>query len=126
MTWPEGSRYSGQFSRGRANGEGHLLRTDGSVYKGHFSEDCMSGDGCMQWKDGVEYRGQFVANRREGIGKMKWTTGRWRSYEGEWRDGMQHGHGTLVDQSGQVFSGVFRCGKLIRWDDDTKTLADGE
>jgi len=126
MTWPEGSRYSGQFSRGRANGEGHLLRTDGSVYKGHFSEDCMSGDGCMQWKDGVEYRGQFVANRREGIGKMKWTTGRWRSYEGDWRDGMQHGHGTLVDQSGQVFSGVFRCGKLIRWDDDTKTLTDGE
>ncbi|CAK0860116.1 unnamed protein product [Prorocentrum cordatum] len=51
VTWPEGSKYSGQFERGKANGEGYLLRTDGSVYKGQFGEDCMSGEGCMQWKD---------------------------------------------------------------------------
>eukprot|EP00929_Paragymnodinium_shiwhaense_P108258 TRINITY_DN7458_c0_g1_i1.p1 TRINITY_DN7458_c0_g1~~TRINITY_DN7458_c0_g1_i1.p1 ORF type:complete len:587 (-),score=53.16 TRINITY_DN7458_c0_g1_i1:79-1839(-) len=126
MTWPEGSRYCGQFSRGRANGEGHLLRTDGSVYKGNFSEDCMCGEGWMQWKDGVEYRGQFVANRREGVGTMKWTAGRWRSYEGDWRDGMQHGHGTLHDMHGQEYSGVFRCGKLLRWDEDTKGLAESD
>jgi hypothetical protein len=126
MTWPEGSRYSGQFERGRANGEGHLLRTDGSVYKGQFCEDCMAGEGCMQWKDGVEYVGQFVANRREGVGKMRWMTGRWRSYEGDWKDGMQHGHGTLVDHNDQVFSGLFRCGKLVRWDDDAKAQAEAE
>eukprot|EP00927_Polykrikos_kofoidii_P086962 TRINITY_DN9897_c0_g1_i2.p1 TRINITY_DN9897_c0_g1~~TRINITY_DN9897_c0_g1_i2.p1 ORF type:complete len:539 (+),score=70.13 TRINITY_DN9897_c0_g1_i2:45-1661(+) len=124
MTWPEGSRYSGQFARGRANGEGHLLRTDGSVYRGQFSEDCMCGDGCMQWKDGVEYKGQFYANRRRGVGKMKWKTGRWRSYDGDWRDGVQHGHGTLVDMHGHVFSGSFRCGKLLCWDDDAKSVND--
>eukprot|EP00927_Polykrikos_kofoidii_P086963 TRINITY_DN9897_c0_g2_i1.p1 TRINITY_DN9897_c0_g2~~TRINITY_DN9897_c0_g2_i1.p1 ORF type:complete len:539 (+),score=59.72 TRINITY_DN9897_c0_g2_i1:99-1715(+) len=124
MTWPEGSKYSGQFARGRANGEGHLLRTDGSVYKGHFSDDCMCGEGCMQWKDGVEYKGQFYANRRRGVGKMKWTTGRWRSYEGEWRDGVQHGHGTLEDTNGLFFSGSFRCGKLLCWDDDAKAVND--
>lgn len=86
MTWPEGSKYSGQFERGRANGEGELLRTDGSVYRGHFHEDCMSGDGRMQWRDGVEYTGQFVGNRREGFGKMLWTSGKWKSYEGHWKD----------------------------------------
>lgn len=124
MTWPEGSKYSGQFSRGRASGEGHLLRTDGSVYWGNFSEDCMSGDGCMQWKDGVEYKGQFVANRREGTGTMKWTTGRWRSYEGSWRDGMQHGLGTLTDQHGHSFSGVFRSGKLAHWGDEERPASE--
>jgi len=118
MTWPEGSRYSGQFERGRANGDGELVRTDGSIYRGHFSEDCMSGDGRMVWRDGVEYVGQFVANRREGKGRMVWTSGRWKSYDGEWKEGVQHGHGTLVDQNNGEFSGHFINGKLDRWDDD--------
>jgi len=118
MTWPEGSKYSGQFERGRANGEGELLRTDGSVYRGQFSEDCMSGEGKMQWRDGVEYVGQFVGNRREGHGRMHWTSGRWKSYEGYWKDGLQHGEGTLIDHNDQEFRGTFKAGKLERWDDD--------
>lgn len=121
MTWPEGSKYSGQFERGRANGEGELVRTDGSVYKGIFLEDCMSGEGKMRWKDGVEYSGEFVANRREGFGKMAWTSGRWKSYEGHWKDGVQHGHGTLIDRNDSEFSGTFAAGKLEKWDDDVAT-----
>lgn len=119
MTWPEGSRYTGQFERGRANGDGELVRTDGSIYRGKFSEDCMSGEGHMQWRDGVEYTGQFVSNRREGLGKMAWTTGRWKSYEGYWKEGVQHGHGTLTDMNDSEFSGTFAAGKLDRWDEDT-------
>lgn len=118
MTWPEGSKYSGQFERGRANGEGELLRTDGSVYRGHFHEDCMSGEGRMQWRDNVEYTGQFVGNRREGFGKMVWTSGKWKSYEGHWKDGMQHGAGTLCDHIGQEFRGIFKAGKLERWEEE--------
>jgi len=121
MTWPEGSKYSGHFERGRANGVGELVRTDGSVYRGQFSEDCMSGEGRMHWRDGVEYTGHFIANRREGLGKMVWTSGRWKSYEGHWKDGVQHGHGTLTDQSDQEFSGTFCSGKLERWDDDVQS-----
>jgi len=118
MTWPEGSKYSGHFQRGRANGDGELVRTDGSIYTGTFLEDCMHGDGRMEWRDGVSYIGQFANNRREGFGKMVWTTGRWKSYEGHWKEGMQHGHGTLVDKDSSEFSGTFVCGKLERWDDD--------
>jgi len=117
MTWPEGSRYTGLFERGRANGEGELLRTDGSVYQGQFIEDCMCGQGRMHWRDGVEYTGQFAANRREGHGKMLWMSGKWRSYVGQWKDGMQHGSGTLSDHSGQEFKGVFGRGKLERWEE---------
>jgi len=118
MTWPEGSKYSGKFERGRANGEGELLRTDGSVYRGQFSEDCMSGEGRMQWRDGVEYVGQFNANKREGFGKMTWTSGRWQKYIGQWKDGMQHEVGTLVDHQGQEFKGFFKLGKLDYWMDE--------
>lgn len=118
MTWPEGSKYSGNFERGRANGPGELLRTDGSVYRGQFCEDCMSGEGRMLWRDGVEYVGQFVSNKREGFGKMTWTSGRWKYYEGHWKDGMQHDAGTLTDHNGQEFRGVFRLGKLDHWLED--------
>jgi hypothetical protein len=118
MTWPEGSKYTGQFERGRANGEGELVRTDGSVYQGRFLEDCMACEGHMKWRDGVEYKGQFAGNRREGFGKMVWTTGRWKNYEGHWKDGVQHGHGTLIDRSDVEFSGTFAGGKLEKWDDD--------
>jgi len=121
MTWPEGSKYSGEFERGRANGEGELLRTDGSVYRGQFSEDCMSGNGRMQWRDGVEYNGEFTGNRREGFGRMHWTSGRWKSYEGYWKDGLQHGKGTLADHSNQEFRGVFENGKLKSWDEEPES-----
>lgn len=118
MKWPEGSKYSGMFERGRANGQGELLRTDGSVYRGQFCEDCMSGEGRMQWRDGVEYVGQFVANKREGFGRMTWTSGRWKKYEGHWKDGMQHEVGTLLDHQDQEFRGCFKFGKLDYWIDD--------
>lgn len=118
MTWPEGSKYAGQFDRGRANGEGELVRTDGSVYKGSFVEDCMCGQGRMRWRDGVEYEGQFEGNRRQGFGKMAWTTGRWKSYEGYWKEGVQHGHGTLTDRDDEEFSGTFASGKLEKWDEN--------
>lgn len=115
MSWPEGSQYAGHFDCGKANGYGTLQRTDGSLYNGTFKDDCMSGRGSMEWKDGVKYRGHFVANRREGQGVMAWTTGKWLSYDGEWKNGMQHGQGTLVDHNGLLFHGVFHWGKLVRW-----------
>eukprot|EP00747_Dinoflagellata_sp_TGD_P085645 gnl/TRDRNA2_/TRDRNA2_162957_c1_seq3.p1 gnl/TRDRNA2_/TRDRNA2_162957_c1~~gnl/TRDRNA2_/TRDRNA2_162957_c1_seq3.p1 ORF type:complete len:795 (-),score=174.13 gnl/TRDRNA2_/TRDRNA2_162957_c1_seq3:97-2223(-) len=112
MSWPEGSKYSGQFERGKANGQGRLLRTDGSVYEGHFSEDCMCGEGCMRWRDGVIYSGQFLNNMRDGTGKMTWNAGKWRTYDGGWKDGVQHGYGELVDESQQKLCGQFSMGKL--------------
>ncbi|CAE7466935.1 MORN1 [Symbiodinium natans] len=116
MTWPEGSRYTGLFERGRANGDGELVRTDNSVYRGQFKEDCMSGDGCMQWVDGVEYKGQFEANRRHGFGKMVWTSGKWKSYEGSWKAGVQHGRGILTDQKDVAYVGHFLDGKIDHWE----------
>lgn len=120
IKWPEGSKYSGHFERGRANGEGELVRTDGSVYRGFFAEDCMAGEGHMVWPDGVEYSGQFAGNRRDGAGKMIWKGGKWKSYDGEWKEGLQHGHGTLMDHDDQSFSGQFHGGNLEMWDDDAR------
>lgn len=117
MTWPEGSRYTGMFERGRANGDGELIRTDNSIYRGQFLQDCMSGFGCMQWIDGVEYKGEFSNNKRHGLGKMVWTSGKWVSYEGAWKEGLQHGRGILTDRDGKVHVGHFQNGKLDHWEE---------
>merc|ERR1712160_33128 len=53
--------------------------------------------------------GQFAGNRREGFGRMHWMSGRWKTYEGSWKDGLQHGTGTLIDHDGQEFKGVFNA-----------------
>ncbi|CAJ1403680.1 unnamed protein product [Effrenium voratum] len=122
MTWPEGSRYTGMFERGRANGDGELIRTDNSIYRGQFQEDCMSGYGCMRWVDGVEYKGHFQANKRHGLGKMAWTVGKWKCYEGAWKDGVQHGRGMLTDQGGVAYVGHFVDGKLDHWEEKPQVL----
>jgi len=124
MSWPEGSKYVGQFKHDRANGDGVLMRTDGSVYKGQFSEDAMSGAGRMKWTDGGEYEGQFVANKRDGFGKMSWASGRWKRYEGEWRDSLQNGRGKLMDGSDRVFEGQFSSGRLEKWLDHREEQKD--
>jgi len=46
------------------------------------------------------------------------SSGKWKSYEGKWADGVQHGAGTLFDHEGNKYKGVFKQGKLERWDGD--------
>lgn len=107
ITWLEGSKYTGQWIRSRANGHGSLVRTDGSIYKGTFVDDFMTGSGTMTWPDGTAYEGQFLNNRREGKGKITWVTGSWKSYDGEWKEGMQHGRGIYTDQGGKEYVGTW-------------------
>ena len=32
-----------------------------------------------------------------------WTSGKWISYEGAWKEGLQHGRGILTDKRGMVW-----------------------
>merc|ERR1712060_413123 len=74
-----------------------------------------SGHGTMTWLDGVEYVGQFKMNKRDGMGKMVWPTGRWKSYDGQWKTNTQHGQGTLISRQDEEHEGVFEVGKLVTW-----------
>jgi len=49
-------------------------------------------------------------NVREGRGRYVFVN-RSDSYDGEWRDGVQHGSGLLLFGNGDVFIGDFRQGK---------------
>lgn len=38
----------------------------------------------------------------ERRGNEVWTSGKWISYEGAWKEGLQHGRGILTDKRGMV------------------------
>lgn len=82
---------------GRIDGTGHLMwRVKGTpayVRAGMHSE----------------YRGTFKAGRMDGRGAWLHHTGLY--YEGEWADGLMHGHGTLKLPGGEEFVGQFRSGR---------------
>ncbi len=44
-TWPDGSRYEGQYVEGRKEGHGKFTWADGSHYIGHFSDGNIHGNG---------------------------------------------------------------------------------
>ena len=50
----------------------------------------MNGEGTLQWNDEKEhiYIGQFKNDKIDGKGTLRWKNGQ---FEGEWRDGKQHG-----------------------------------
>jgi Uncharacterized protein conserved in bacteria len=43
--WPDGSRYEGDFHKGKKNGKGRFLWADGSSYQGDFKDNNIEGTG---------------------------------------------------------------------------------
>jgi len=50
---------------------------------------------------------------KEGHGAFKWPDG--RKYEGQWKDGKQHGTGTYTTAKNETREGEWEEGKRIRW-----------
>lgn len=45
MTWPDGSKYEGEFKMGKMDGEGTKFMANGNKYIGQFKNDLMHGHG---------------------------------------------------------------------------------
>ena len=59
LTWPDGSRYEGDFYNGHLQGEGTFTWPDGSSYKGEWLNDLPQGQGVFTWPDGSQYEGEW-------------------------------------------------------------------
>lgn len=86
----------------------------------------MHGQGKLTWPDGRSYKGNFVNDIKEGQGLFIWpdtnNKNKFRSYNGSWKNGKQHGPGIYKDTKGVEKEGVWECGKNIGWvkkDDDS-------
>ena len=55
--------------------------------------------------DGTKYLGEHVEGNKHGRGQYIWADG--SSYEGEFKNDVVEGYGTLRDKSGGVYTGQF-------------------
>lgn len=116
----DGSKYTGNFSKGKAHGQGTYYHRDGATYVGSFDKGVKHGTGKLTFKTKEIYTGQFVNGVINGKGKMVYSNG--DTYLGEWVNGKSSGVGKYVFADGEVYEGEFvngffsGHGKLTRVD----------
>jgi hypothetical protein len=89
VTWPDGSRYSGDWKEGLFHGEGTFTWTNGDKYEGHWYEDRMHGRGTYLFADWRKYDGEWRHDQMHGFGTYYWPNG--EKYEGEFAEGLYEG-----------------------------------
>ena len=132
-TQSNGNKYEGYFTKGKKGPNGTMWFTDGNVYVGEFKNDTLHGHGKLTntskqmsyegdwqankmhgmglylWDDGRRYQGQYVADKKTGFGVYMWIDG--RVYYGMWKDGAQHGEGTIVNPNMEMKKALYEKGR---------------
>lgn len=104
---PGGERYTGGFRDGRGNGRGRILFPNGNTYEGGIVDDRAQGRGVYTFTNGDRYEGDLVANLATGRGVYTWGNG--DRYEGGIRDNRPDGQGSYRTQRG-LFAGNWNYG----------------
>jgi hypothetical protein len=92
-----GPYYEGDWKLGKRHGEGTLWyggKDSPSFFKGTWVDGMREGPrGEMVYPSGNRYLGAWQADRRHGKGVMRLLTTE-EIYDGDWKEGLQHGAGT--------------------------------
>lgn len=104
---PGGERYTGSFRDGRGNGRGRILFPNGNTYEGGIVDDRAQGRGVYTFTNGDRYEGDLVANLATGRGVYTWGNG--DRYEGGIRNNRPDGQGSYQTQRG-LFAGNWNYG----------------
>ena len=82
-TFPDGTKYEGEWRDNKPNGQGTFTESDNNQNMKTFT-----------YPDGATYIGQYKNNKREGQGSIIFIHG--DKYVGQWKDDKKHGQGTYV------------------------------
>ena len=92
-TWPNGSKYEGEFANGQPHGQGSVWLSNGNTYVGQLKYGLAHGQGTYTWGPGSNsgdyYVGGFINDK-------------------------MHGQGTYTYSNGQIVRGVFANDKFVR------------
>lgn len=84
-TYPDGSRYEGEWKNEKRHGYGIWTRPDGTKYAGEWIEGKPDGLGMLNNADGSVYNGEWKAGKRNGQGMLTYADG--TTLAGTWQDG---------------------------------------
>ncbi|TPX45826.1 hypothetical protein SeMB42_g03778 [Synchytrium endobioticum] len=120
-TWPDATRFEGEFLNGKIIGTGTYTWINGCVYEGEVQDAYRHGRGALSFTNrGGVYSGNWVQGKRSGKGVLVYDyEGRCR-YDGDWKNGVRHGFGTMTYASGNIYEGEWRngskCGRgIMKW-----------
>ena len=108
-TFQEGDTYVGEWKYGEENGQGTFTYPDGGKYVGRWKDDKRNGQGTLTLPNGSKYVGEFKNGLLNGQGTYTRTDG--HKYVGEWKDGKYHGQGTIIYPDGDKYVGEFKDGE---------------
>ena len=133
--YADGSVYEGSFKNGKRDGYGKRIYTSGDKYEGRWQSGSRHGNGVYTWADGDVYDGKWKDDKRCGVGRMVMygkagpdalNAGEVfikYSYDGEWLDNREHGHGICREGNGtvagmdKVYEGEWvngkKCGRFV-------------
>jgi len=120
LSWPDGSKYDGDQTGGRFNGQGVFVSAEQDRLEGNWKDGALNGDATVTWANGNRYQGGWSNGKAEGHGVETWANG--DRYDGEWHTGQAEGHGVQVWANGQSYEGEWKndmpngIGKLVRPD----------
>ena len=102
MTYVDGSKYEGQFSKGKITGFGTWYYPNGEKYVGNFSNGLPTGKGTLYKQNGTQHSGSWRAG--EYIGEIKEPAAKTGCISGN----CQNGRGVFLDEdTGNAYEGQF-------------------
>ncbi len=98
--------YEGELNDdGLYHGKGVITYPNGSKYVGEFKDGKRDGQGTHTYPNGRKYVGEYKSNLRNGQGTLTYSSG--EKYVGEFKDGKYTGKGVLFKVNGEIKSGTF-------------------
>lgn len=67
-SFPDGSKYSGEFNAGNFGGFGTFYYANGSVYVGEWFNGKHNGNGSLTYRNGTKYVGEWRGGYQNGMG----------------------------------------------------------
>ncbi len=116
---PDGSSYKGELEKGIPHGKGKAKLADGSTYEGNWEDGFPEGKGKFVFGDDTKWKGDYFEGlsskgKSNGPGVYYFANG--SRYEGEFKDDLFHGEGSLVLNDGSMLKGNWDKGLMIDGD----------
>lgn len=116
-----GKIYEGPFENGKKNGRGTLYLSSGQVkeVRGLWKQGQFPASGTLLYRDGSHYTGTIKGSKEQAEGLLIYPSPpdlppnayHLVSYQGQLKNGLYEGEGTLSYSNGMEFKGTFKKGK---------------
>lgn len=106
--------FEGECRKERPHGQGTMYFTDGTKYSGSWDNGAADGEGTLFYANGnPHYDGSWRQGKFHGSGKMFFPEGKLTYYDGQWDNDLMHGGGMIYYHNGHLrYDGYLSRGKF--------------